>query len=195
MSQMTALENPYFDAVAGAVTVGSCRDSYKQAAVDLLTERHNLVEEYAWAIPNVAAIETLCYHEPVLEVGAGTGYWAWCVEQLDGESVATEPEPPTVDPYTDLIAYDALAAIETVREYEPEEYTLYCCWPDHQAEWPADALDEYEGATFIYVGEGRGGCTGDERFHRKLHDEWTLDETVAIPTYLGIHDRLEVWHR
>lgn len=192
----STFENPYFEHVAGSgVTVGPCRDSYNDEAYELLGKRDRLVEEFAWAIPNIDAIEVLVDHDPILEVGAGTGYWAWCVEQLGGEVIATDPHPPRVDPYTEVMTYTALEAIETVREYEPEPYTLFCCWPQHEASWPADALNEYQGETFVYVGEARGGCTADERFHRKLRRRWTLRKTVYVPTYLGRQDRLEVWSR
>jgi hypothetical protein len=67
-------------------------------------------------------------------------------------------------------------------------------WPSYDETWPTETLGAYEGDTVIYVGEGRGGCTADDRFHQMLHDKWQLEETVAIPQYLGLNDRLEVWH-
>ncbi|AAM88757.1 hypothetical protein PhiCh1p84 [Natrialba phage PhiCh1] len=188
-------ENPYFEEVAGGITVGANRASWDDRAIEVLEQREELVQEYAWAIPNEEAIETVAEHAPIVEVGAGAGYWAWCVEQLDVRIAATDPEPPRPNTYTEIITKTATEAIECAREIFVDGYTLFLCWPPYGNEMAADAVEAFEGDTLIYVGEGRGGCTGDDRFHRLLHQEWELVETVAIPTYLGIHDRLEVWSR
>lgn len=38
--------------------------------------RDVLVRDYAWAIPNHEAIEACAALSPIVEVGAGSGYWA-----------------------------------------------------------------------------------------------------------------------
>ena len=42
-----------------------------------LEERNQFVRKYAWAVPNMAAINEIARHGKVVEIGAGTGYWAW----------------------------------------------------------------------------------------------------------------------
>lgn len=189
------VENPYFDEVAGGVTVGGCRDSWSDRAIEVLRRREELVEEYAWAIPNHEAIATIADHAPVLEVGAGRGYWAALVRgHLDDADavVATEPNTRWNEAWaTVLLDLEAVDAVETFGEGR----TLLLGWPPYDDPMAADALEAYPGDTVIYVGEGRGGCTAGERFHRRLHEQWELSETVAIPTFLGIRDRLEVWER
>jgi len=185
------LENPYFEEVAGGVTVGANRASWSKKAVDVLKRREALVEEYAWAIPNREAIETIVEHGPIVEVGAGTGYWAWCVDQLGGVVAATDAEPPE-STYRRVAAYDARRRVNAMVADELDA-ALLLVWPPYDDPMAADALEAYPGETVIYVGEGRGGCTADDRFHRLLHEDWELTETVDIPTYLGLHDRLEVW--
>ena len=184
-------ENPYFEEVAGGVTVGSDRASWSEKAVDLLERREELVEEYSWAIPNREAIETIVEYEPIVEVGAGTGYWAWCIDQLGGVVAATDAEPPEAT-YRHVASYDARRRVNAMVADELDA-ALLLVWPPYDNPMAADALEAYPGETVIYVGEGRGGCTGDKRFHRLLHEDWQLTETVDTPTYLGLHDRLEVW--
>ena len=188
-------ENPYFEEVAGGVTVGANRASWSDRAVEVLEERTDLVQEYAWAIPNEEAIETIAEHAPVVEVGAGAGYWAWCVDQLGERIVATDPEPPRMDTYTEVLTKEAVDAVECAREVFVGGYTLFVCWPPYEDSMAADAVEAFEGDTLIYVGQGRCGCTGDERLHRLLYEDWELAESVPIPTYLGFNDRLEVWSR
>ena len=184
-------ENPYFEEVAGGVTVGANRASWSRKAVDVLERREALVKEYAWAIPTREAIETIVEHGPIVEVGAGTGYWAWCVDQLGGVVAATDAEPPG-STYRRVAAYDARRRVNAMVADELDA-ALLMVWPPHDDPMATDALEVYPGETVIYVGEGRGGCTADDRFHCLLHEDWELVETVDIPTYLGLHDRLEVW--
>lgn len=192
---MTAIENPYFDEVAGGVTVGTCRGTYSAHGVEVLRHREELVQEYSWAIPNLEAIETIAEYGPIVEVGAGTGYWAWCLDQLDVVVAATDADPPKpVDQHRHVASWDARSRVYSMNVQEPDA-TLLLVWPPLDDPMAADVLEAYTGDVFLYVGEGRGGCTADERFHELLFAEWELDRTVAIPTYLGRSDRLEVWVR
>ena len=186
------LENPYFEEVAGGVTVGANHASWSKKAADVLKRREALVEEYAWAIPNREAIETIVEHGPIVEVGAGTGYWARCVDQLGGVVAATDAKPPE-STYRRVAAYDARRRVNAMVADELDS-ALLLVWPPYDDPMAPDALEAYPGETVIYVGEGRSGCTADDRFHRLLYQDWQLVETVDIPTYLGLHDRLEVWH-
>jgi hypothetical protein len=57
------------------------------------------------------------------------------------------------------------------------------------------ALAAFRGEYVAYVGEGDGGCTADDRFHRVLAERWSEVETVPIPQWYGLHDRLEIYRR
>jgi hypothetical protein len=186
--RMTDLKNPYFETVAGGVTVGANRVDWSPDHVDLLRRREELVEKYAWGIPNEAAIKRIAEYEPILEVGAGSGYWAHLLRQLDVDVLATDLEAPVEPQWSPVWRADAQSVVP-----DYPDRTLLLVWPSYGETWAAEALGAYQGDTCIYVGEGRGGCTADDRFHQMLHEEWSLAETVAIPQYLCLHDRLEVW--
>lgn len=188
------LENPYFEAVAGGVTVGPNRADWSDRAVDLLERREKLVETYAWAIPNHEAIETILANKPILEVGAGAGYWAWCVRQLDESAIAATDIDPPADRWTHVLEWNAVDIVRWINDHVPEA-SLLLIWPPDDGSMAADALEAYAGDTLLYVGEGRGGCTADFRFHQLLFEEWRLEGVVEIPTYPTDRDRLEVWSR
>ena len=38
--------------------------------------RKDAVQQYAWAVPTEEALDVLSEHAPLVEVGAGSGYWA-----------------------------------------------------------------------------------------------------------------------
>lgn len=148
-----------------------------------------MVDKYAWSIPNDEAIETLVEYDPLLEVGAGNGYWAHLVEEAGGDIVATDKEPWS-DTWTEVVQCD-----QTIVR-EPGPRTLFMCWPAYAEAWTGEALEMYDGDTFIYVGEGRGGCTGNERFHKLLDERFgTAEKTVEIPQWCGIHDKMYVFRR
>lgn len=185
----TDLDNPYFDRVAGGVTIGP-RIQYSEKAADMLIARNDLVQEFAWAIPNAEAIATIVREEPILEVAAGNGYWAWLVRQAGGDILPTDAEAPFETEWTPVWKDRAQ---DVVTDYP--DRTLLMVWPPLGSMMAVETLGRYEGDTCIYVGESRGGATANDRFHEMLHEEWELGEVVEIPTYLGIRDRLEVWRQ
>lgn len=181
------LYNPYLDAVRATGDV----DEDASNPRDVGLEPHDdLVEEYAWAIPNESAIRTIAEYGPILEVGAGAGYWAMLLRQVGVDVVATDPAAP-VDPAWSPV--EPLAAREAVEEYP--DRTLLTVWPSEDETWAAEALHAYDGDTCIYVGEPPGGCTADKHFHHLLQEGWEREGMVGIPQYRGVNDRLEVWVR
>lgn len=173
------------------------------------TNRHELVRRFAWGIPSHEALEKIVQVAPrIIEIGAGTGYWAMLLSQYGCDVIAYDTEPH----------YNAQAA----NEYYPIEIggpemaqqhsdrALFLCWPPYNEPMATDALLAYEGDTLLYIGEGMGGCTANDEFHGLLGhgrwnwdtDEyevpssgWTLVETVDIPQWDSIHDNLSIYKR
>lgn len=183
------MKNPYFNEVAGGVTVGRDRDSWSDNHIENLTARGMLVERYAWAIPNELAIAAIVEGSPILEVGAGKGYWAWLISQEGGDIIATDPDPPTSD--VEWHPVWKARAQDVVPDYP--DRSLLMVWPNYDDSWSVEALGMYEGDKVYYVGEGRDGRTGPQRFHEMLYEDYHRTETIAIPSYMGIHDALEIW--
>jgi len=167
-------------------------------AISEFTARDYACGCWAWAVPNEEAIEALVNHSPVVEIGAGTGYWA----RLAAEAGA------------DIVAYDSRAgrkvsghrwvrkcgAYFPVRRggsnmvsYHPHR-TLFLCWPPYKSAMAETALENYRGEKVIYVGEN-GGCTANDGFHSKLVREWEMVNVVHIPQWHGLHDRMYVFQR
>lgn len=36
---------------------------------------------FGFAVPNRRALETIAHNSPILEIGAGSGYWSWELQQ------------------------------------------------------------------------------------------------------------------
>lgn len=69
------------------------------------------------------------------------------------------------------------------------------CWPPYDAEMATRALARYKGSCVIYIGEGAGGCTGDDDFHAELAAKWNLATSCEIPQWDGLHDEVFVYVR
>lgn len=162
--------------------------------------RNALATRYAWSIitpGDVAWMTGILDGRGVVEVGAGTGYWAWQLEQAGVSVAAYDPYPPAADnnyckhgPYTTLLAAGAEAAAE-----HPDR-ALLMVWPPCGGEHAEHALAVYKGDLLIYAGESAGGCTADDGFYEALEAEWTeVGEAPQHVTWSGIHCRLTAYQR
>src|SRR5262249_778993 len=75
------------------------------------------------------------------------------------------------------------------------EHTLMLCWPPYEDHMAALALERYRGTRVIYIGEGAGGCTGNDAFHAALAEQWDLVTSHEIPQWQGLHDEVDVYAR
>jgi hypothetical protein len=165
---------------------------------------------FAWAIPDEKALSILLDLGPLLELGAGLGYWTFLLRERGGDVVAYDEHPPRDDRHqngyckttrnrAEPIIGRCWTEVRTGRVRIPllrhRSRTLFICWPPFRGSFAYDALRLYEGARFAYVGEGDGGCTGDSRFHRLLGKEWTVETRHEIPTWDCVHDWLRIYAR
>lgn len=161
--------------------------------------RRDLVAKYAWAIPDDKAIGAIAsLDRPVLEIGAGSGYWSSLLAQVGVDVVATDLGDPSHPHFFQASWHPVvkMGAVDAVREYGPGR-VLLSVWPTYDEPWAAEALQAYAGDTFIYVGEAGFGCTGDERLRELLSGDgpWRQVKWVPVPTWPYIHDQLTVFKR
>lgn len=168
--------------------------------LDLDGRRRELASRYSWAVPTEAALGLIGDHGPVLEVGAGTGYWAALLRARGVDVHPTDAEPPDIgdNPYhragRTWLEVQRSTAVAAVRANPGR--TLLICWPppDDDAAGYA-AVRAYSGDAVLYVGGDAEGPTGTARLHRELELNWTVTDELALPSWPGIPDRLTVWVR
>lgn len=198
--------NPYLDLVAILAGrppgVGPWRLAPGLARMlDLPGRRRELAGRLAWGIPNEAALALVADHAPVLDGGAGTGYWAALLRRrgVDVHAVDTAPRAAGGNRYHRAGArqwapVERLSTAAAVRAYPNR--TLLLCWPppdDDAAGY--GAVRAYRGDTLLYVGGDLDGATGTIRLHRELSLNWTPTEEIGLPSWPGLPDRLTVWQR
>lgn len=163
--------------------------------------RKDLVRRYAWGVPCRAALDILAKHAPLLEVGAGTGYWAWLLRKRGVEVAAYDRDPPGPGKGEANHWHGEASLWTRVEAGGPEaidrhpDRTLFLCWPPYDDPFAEECLGRYRGGTLLFVGEGEGGCTGGSGFWERLGAEWEEAEWVKLPQFDGLHDHLTVWKR
>jgi hypothetical protein len=176
---------------------GPAWDRHMDDIVNSHTARRYLTKYCAYAVPNTEAIMAVAdLKMPVVEMGAGNGYWAWMFEQAGIKVVAFDR---SLDDYSNH--WCVCEHWTTVSEGIPivlKKYTdhaLFLCWPPYDDPMAAKSLKAYSGNTLIFVGEDYGGCTGDEEFFEILEKNWSTVKEIDIPQWPGVHDAMSIYER
>lgn len=187
------------------------------------SDRDEAIARYGFAVPtdeSVAAIAD-CSPAGVIEIGAGTGYWAELLRDHGVDVIAYDIDPPP-SPTNKWFAgtapwHPVAVGAEDVVSQFPER-TLLLVWPTRNETWPADAIELFHqagGTRLVYIGEGPGGRSGDDRFHAllgtidhcyacryNLSDAictcdtptlWVKTKSIEIPQWEAFDDRLHVY--
>ncbi|MGY1869840.1 hypothetical protein ACW9HK_32600 [Nocardia gipuzkoensis] len=209
-----AAANPYWDIVGPSVGVdqgrrvvngGSANGSVRLGFVQTI-----LQGAYAYAIPSPETLDWVAAFSEgrtVVELGAGRGYWARLLADGDIDVRAFDSEPP------DKVAnasfptangqLDAWYPVGGLDEFDAElngDSVLFLCWPpgwgDPMASKALELFEARGGERLIYVGEPKGGKTGDDAFFNRLSDSWTLDSRdTQFVSWWNLTDVAQGWVR
>jgi hypothetical protein len=98
--------------------------------------RSTLVKKYSWAIPSPESIEWIVKvldGRPVVEIGAGTGYWAWLLTQAGVDIRCYDHRPPGMG-YNEWHS----PRVMRVKKYTQEEHDAH---REQWEKWDKIALD------------------------------------------------------
>ena len=107
--------------------------------------RNQLITRYGFAVPSVEALTTIerCSPQGVMELGAGTGYWAFLLQQRGVDVVAFDVEPAPSERNEWFAGTQPWHLVHRgdhgiVAQYP--ERTLLIVWPTKNEIWAATAL-------------------------------------------------------
>ena len=164
-----------------------------------MTARGILTKKYSWAIPNMEALRCIAEYSPILEVGAGTGYWASLLSKMNVTIRAVDNRPPLrlrPNLYGHKEQHFKVVRGNYGEVYDWPKSTLFLCWPPGcSSAVSSECLYAYHGKILLYVGEYANGCTGDNVFHDTLAKDWVRIHQQAIPRWFGMCDSLFVYRR
>jgi hypothetical protein len=190
---LPAGENPYLELFRLLMTVPG-------RLLDLAERRRELASLFSWAIPTEAALELLARHGPLVECGAGMGYWLALLRARGVDAVGFDRARPGAGNAYHRRARRPWAPVKRMRSAEAArrhpERTLLLCWPPYDEDAASYAvLRAYRGEVLIHIGERDEGATGSVRFHRELALNWTLSEELELPHWPRLQDRVMVYRR
>lgn len=159
-------------------------------AVEGSKARHRACNRWSWAVPAPEAVTAIAALGPIVEIGAGTGYWARLLTDAGADVVAYDHAPPELHPDLDEWERRRDRFIEPKNQWHPHastwfpiiegdtgaaadhpDRTLLLCWPPYDSPMGFDAASAYldaGGRRIVYIGEPPGGCTGDMALHQML---------------------------
>ena len=161
-----------------------------------LDYRRYWIQKFSYAIPNDEALDLILSYSPIVEMGAGLGYWAYLLDQKGCDIVAYDIDPIPVDnKYLHIQAVPWYKVKKCWSNFvPPRNKTLFICWPPYNNNMAANILKKYKGSIFIYIGEQRDGCCATDTFFDELA-KWNEIEKLDIPQFEGIHDKLLIYER
>jgi len=207
-------DNPYWDIVAPSVNKHDGRrvvnGGNPEGSAQLGFAQMTLQATYAYAIPSpetVSWMSDFCAGQPVLELGAGRGYWAAQLSRAGLVVDAFELEPPDTQdnvsfPQAEGQAdvWHAVRAIDGLSDDAQAGHVLFLCWPPGwENPMASEALAAFESAggdRLVYMGEPKGGKTGDAAFFDGLADRWKLESTdPGFVSWWNLADTAQGWVR
>jgi hypothetical protein len=156
-------------------------------------EAESLRRRYSYGLPTDEALALLVEHSPLIEIGAGLGYWAKLATQAGASvsafdvavAVAADQVGSGNNEYTQGTAhFGVLPGGPEVLAGHPS-HTLFLCWPPRDSTMASDCLSRYSGEVLIYAGPvgEHARNAGDERFHATLSQAWRVERTLALPRW------------
>jgi hypothetical protein len=159
--------------------------------------RQGLARRFSYVLPESHLLEVVRRHSPLVELGAGTGYWTYLLRLMGADVVAYDSAPigglrenryhPDVPPWTDVLLGD----LPVLTGHS--DRCLFLCWPPiYSALW--EALGFYAGEWVIYIGDHGGRAARlaglDDAFLRvELHPAVAMEPDPRRPA------ELSVWRR
>jgi hypothetical protein len=162
---------------------------------DLRIARKAFIAEWGFSIPCMEAIDALGRYAPIVEIGAGTGYWTALLQSAGVDAIATDKTA------SGDLGYGFHAGRHAqVSEMSAEDAVLhhaartpFCSWPTQGENWALTAVSRLSPERVVaFVG---GSATGTPELVRFLSKNFDLIEDVEIPQFPGCDDRLVIYRR
>jgi hypothetical protein len=156
-----------------------------------------LARRYSYVFPDSHLLTALCELGPLVEMGAGTGYWAFKLRSIGADIVAFDQAPPDGDrpnryhprtpTWTEVLQADQAAL--------PAHYdrALFLCWPPLFSSL-GECLSFYKGNTVACIGDG-GHRTARLRNLNNLFDVVAVHPARAVDPLPDHPATLSIWRR
>jgi len=162
--------------------------------------RKQFVNNFSWAIPHSTTLTKLASklrgYKNILEVGAGSGLWAYLLCEIHHVPIhATDLFNGSFlfDHRYKYLPIERLDSVSSIVKYDPE--VLMMVWAPNDSPMAYNSLKAFKGNLLVWIGEGYGGCNGDDAFFIELEENWKNVANIDMPRWDSINDRCNVFQR
>jgi hypothetical protein len=153
----------------------------------------------SWHIPTTDLVELIKSYSPVVSVGSGLAYTESIALEKGADILATDISPDEKNLWcTDgefQMEVEKLDASGAVKKYF--DRNVFMGWPPYDNPMAYEVVKAMEiGKFLVYVGEGHGGCTGNDEFFEYLYANFEeVEIEFSIPRWSGIYDGVQVFKK
>lgn|ERR1041385_274445 len=159
--------------------------------------RQGLARRFSYVLPESHLLDVVGRYSPLVELGAGTGYWTYLLRLMGVDVIAYDSAPVggprenryhlNVNPWADVLDGD----LRILSRHG--DRCLFLCWPPtYSALW--EVLSFYDGECVIYVGD-HGARTARLAGLHGAFRRVEVHPAVAMDPYPGRPAELSVWQR
>ncbi len=165
-------------------------------------DRRELTSQFSWTVTDPATVAFVLEHcgPQVLDPLAGSGWWAHLLGQGDVLVTASDLNPPDGTDanhwhrggeHVTVARMDAViaAGLSSVTQ------TLLLSWPPYDSDIGVRIVEAFRGNRIVYVGEGWGGCCGDDAMFELLGRDWEEIAEHRPVQFYGLHDYVTIYDR
>jgi hypothetical protein len=117
---------------------------------DITGKSQALCERFAWAVPDARALRVVANFGPLIEIGAGKGYWSRLLRDAGVDILAYDKFlPDRLSMWTEVKKGGA----EVLSSAAAVGRNLFLCYPDEAESMAADCLERFTGEYIVHVGE------------------------------------------
>lgn len=157
--------------------------------------RLRLAQRFSYVLPQPHLLDVIRAHSPIVEIGAGTGYWAHLLGRAGADVVAYDQAPPAGA--RENRYHPGVRAWSKVLEGGAEalarhpDRSLLICWPPAFSAL-GQVLSFYAGDVVIHVGD-RGGRTAWPAGLGERYEPVERHPALALDPMPGTEPELSVW--
>jgi hypothetical protein len=196
------LKNPYLSKLIKIIDENSHLGRLDLRSM-ILSHRNDFVSEYSFTIPYYGVLKTVAAYSPIVEIGAGSGYWARCLGEIGADIIAYDTFPPgeqspwewyKANSWFDDSWYNIIEGDESAAAHHPDR-ALFMAWPVPDNPMAYNALMNYKnagGKTLIYIGDPHPASSGDRHFYDLLYRHREI-ENISLYSWPGINEKLLIY--
>lgn len=158
----------------------------------LSAERWEFIRRFCFAVPTKEALDTMEAHQPLLEIGAGSGAWARLLSLRGVDIIATDSMSHDYGHgHGTLFPVERLQGKTAVRRYP--ERNVFCAWPTLSHTWPRQAVRAMRPGRYLFV--VREDATADERTWDYVEEAFESHADLDMIGWHFLHDRFQAWRK